>query len=93
MLCALARRARDGGSWHVRVSLARTAMWIQSLPRAPANATPSGLDPAALAPWFIEMESAWGPIRRLGPIARMSETPPRWSLPPAPLGSHPASWD
>ncbi len=93
VLCALSRRAREGGSWHVRVSLARTAMWIQSLPRVPAGATPSGLDPAQLAPWFIEMASAWGPIRRLGPIARMSETPPRWSLPPAPLGSHPASWE
>lgn len=36
VLCALSQRAREGGSWHVRVSLARTAMWIQSLPRAPA---------------------------------------------------------
>jgi len=93
VLCALSRRAREGGSWHVRVSLARTAMWIQSLPRVPEGATPSGLDPARLAPWFIEMESAWGRTRRLGPIARMSETPPRWSLPPAPLGSHPARWE
>jgi len=93
VLCALARRAREGGSWHVRVSLARTAMWIQSLPRVPADAQPSGLNPAKLAPWFIEMQSAWGPIRRLGPIARMSETPPHWTLPPAPLGSHPAHWE
>ena len=30
---ALARRATEGGSWHVRVSLARTSMWIMSLPR------------------------------------------------------------
>jgi crotonobetainyl-CoA:carnitine CoA-transferase CaiB-like acyl-CoA transferase len=93
VLCALARRAREGGSWHVRVSLARTAMWIQSLPRVPADAKPSGLNPAKLAPWFIEMQSAWGPIRRLAPIARMSETPPHWTLPPAPLGSHPAHWE
>jgi hypothetical protein len=77
----------------VRVSLARTAMWIQSLPRVAAGTAPRGLDPAGLAPWFIEMESAWGRVRRLGPVARMSETPPRWVLPPARLGSHPASWE
>jgi crotonobetainyl-CoA:carnitine CoA-transferase CaiB-like acyl-CoA transferase len=91
-MAALARRAAEGGSWHVRVSLARTAMWIQSLPRTPGDASPSGVDPAALAPWWIEMDTAWGRLGRLGPIACMSATPPRWDLPPVPLGSHPASW-
>lgn len=89
---ALARRAREGGSWHVRVSLARTATWMQSLPRTPEGAAPSGLDPGVLAAHRIEMESAWGRIERLGPVLRMSETPPRWDLPPAPLGSHAAAW-
>ena len=88
-MAALSRRAREGGSWHVRVSLARTAMWIQSLPRAPEGAA-AGLEPAALAPWRIAMDTAWGPLERLGPIVRMSGTPPRWDLPPAPLGTHPA---
>ena len=40
VMCTLSRRAREGGSWHVRVSLARTAMWMQSLPRVPAGAKP-----------------------------------------------------
>ncbi len=93
VLVALARRAVEGGSWHVTVSLARTAMWIMSLPRTPAVASPAGLDLAALAPWFIEMDTAWGPLKRLGPIARMSETPPRWDLPPARLGSDPPRWE
>jgi hypothetical protein len=91
-LSALARRASEGGSWHVRVSLARTAMWIMSLPRTPADAAPVGVDSAAIAPWVIETDSAWGQLARLGPIARMSATPPRWELPPAPLGSDPPSW-
>jgi len=93
VLCALARRASEGGSWHVRVSLTRTAMWFMSLPRTDADASPSGLDPAALAPWLIEMDTAWGRLTRLGPIARMSVTSPRWDLPPAPLGSHAALWE
>ena len=89
---ALARRATEGGSWHVRVSLARTAMWIMSLPRTAPDAKPGGFDVASIAPWIIEMDSAWGPLTRLGPIARMSETPPRWDRPPAPLGSDPPAW-
>lgn len=89
---ALSRRAAEGGSWHVRVSLARTAMWLQSLPRTDPEATPSGLDIAALAPWQIEMDTAWGRLQRLGPIARMSATRPHWSLPPAPLGTHAPQW-
>ncbi len=89
---ALERRAREGGSWHVRVSLARTAMWIGSLPRCDEGAAPSGLDPAFLAEQQIEMESAWGRLTRLAPVVRMSGTPARWDRPPAPLGSDPASW-
>jgi crotonobetainyl-CoA:carnitine CoA-transferase CaiB-like acyl-CoA transferase len=92
VLCALARRATEGGSWHVRVSLARTAMWLQALPRAPEGAKPTGLDRTAIRAHEIEMATAWGPLRRLGPILRMSETPPRWEEPPAPLGSHRPSW-
>jgi len=89
---ALARRATEGGSWQVRVSLARTAMWIMSLPRTAPDAKPGGFDAASIAPWIIEMDTAWGALSRLGPIARMSETPSRWDLPPAPLGSDPAAW-
>jgi crotonobetainyl-CoA:carnitine CoA-transferase CaiB-like acyl-CoA transferase len=92
VMCALARRAIEGGSWHVRVSLARTAMWIISLPRTAPDTIPAGLDAAAIAPWLIEIDSAWGRLGRLGPIARMSETPPRWDIPPAPLGSDPPAW-
>jgi crotonobetainyl-CoA:carnitine CoA-transferase CaiB-like acyl-CoA transferase len=92
VLRALERRAREGGSWHVRASLVRTALWIQSLPRAAEGATPSGIDPAVVRAHEIGMETAWGPLARLGPVLRMSETPPHWSLPPAPLGHHPPRW-
>ena len=32
-MTALARRAREGGSWHVRVSLAQTGHWMRRLGR------------------------------------------------------------
>jgi crotonobetainyl-CoA:carnitine CoA-transferase CaiB-like acyl-CoA transferase len=91
-MLALARRATEGGSWHVRVSLTRTAMWIMSLPRVVADAVPRAVDPVEIAPWMIEMQTAWGALKRLGPIGKMSATPLRWDLPPARLGSDPASW-
>lgn len=91
-LAALARRAREGGSWHIRVSLARTAMWLLSLPRTPPAAAPSGIDPTLLDEYGVEMQTAWGPMKRLGPILRMSETPPYWSAPPVPLGTDAAAW-
>ena len=92
VMCALARRTIEGGSWYVRVSLARTAMWIMSIPRTAPDDKPGGFDVASIAPWIVEMDTAWGRLTRLGPIARMSETPPRWDLPPAPLGTDPAAW-
>jgi hypothetical protein len=67
-------------------------MWLLALPRTPEGDAPAGLDLAALAPWTIETDGAWGRHTRLGPIARMSETPPHWALPAAPLGSDPARW-
>lgn len=93
VICALARRASEGGSWHVRVSLARTAMWILSLPRVGDDTSPSGLDTAVIEAHQIRTESAWGPLTRLGPILRMSETPPHWSRPPVPLGQDPPRWE
>ena len=30
-MTALQRRAEEGGSWHVRVSLAGTGRWLQSM--------------------------------------------------------------
>ena len=33
-----------------------------------------------------------GPIRHLRPVIRLSKTPPYWSRPPVPLGTHPPAW-
>lgn len=92
VLRALARRVAEGGTWHVRVSLARTAMEILTLPRASPGTAPVGLDAGVVAEYGISMETAWGPLQRLGPVLRMSETPPGWSRPPVPLGSDPPTW-
>ncbi|MBV9118525.1 MAG: CoA transferase [Acetobacteraceae bacterium] len=91
-LAALVRRARDGGSYHVRLSLCRTAMHLleQGLNEpAPAQAD---VPAAILARYMRERDSALGRLHYLGPVLRYSETPSYWDLPPSPLGAHPPRW-
>jgi crotonobetainyl-CoA:carnitine CoA-transferase CaiB-like acyl-CoA transferase len=85
---ALARRATEGGSWLVRVNLARTGKWIVDRgnvdPTAPLAAIPDGLTQ--------DTDSAAGRITHLKPVTQLSETPPFWARPPAPLGHHKPEW-
>ena len=76
-MVALARRAVEGGSYRVRVSLAQTGRWVESLGRV------QGED-ARLRPPLSHED--------LGPIVGLFETPPYWARPAAPLGSHPSRW-
>ncbi len=91
-MTALLRRATVGGSWHVRVSLAQTGHWLQSLGRVP-----DGL--ACPDPGFDEVrdlletsDSGFGELTAVRHAGRLSETPPRWARPSMPLGSHEPSW-
>ena len=45
-----------------------------------------------LAPFMEEHDTAYGRMRHLRPALEMSETPPRWELPTAPLGSSAPAW-
>ena len=87
-MVALARRAREGGSWLVRVALARTGKWIVDRgtvdPAAARAEEPAGLT--------METDSPAGRIGHLKPVVQMSETPPRWDRPPVPLGHHRPEW-
>ncbi|HUC18073.1 MAG TPA: CoA transferase [Acetobacteraceae bacterium] len=92
-LAALIRRASEGGSWHVQVSLCRTAMMIQEQGRVdPALRPPPPVPADFRAQYMKECDSPIGRLSFLGPVIRMSETSPRWDLPPAPLGAHPPRW-
>ena len=92
---ALARRATEGGSWLVSVALARVGKLIVDQGLLPAEryaSVPDELPEAELASLFGEMDSPAGRIRYLKPVLRLPETPPFFSRPPVPLGSHPAEW-
>jgi len=88
---ALARRAREGGSYLVRVSLAQTGRWVDGLGRVDGRPTPD-LTLDAVQDLLANMDSPFGRLRHVVPAARLSETPAFWSRPAVPLGTHPAAW-
>lgn len=92
-LLALARRAREGGSWQVHVSLCQSAMLLQRQGLLKKfTAAPEVLTEEQLAPLHVQEEGVYGDLRTLGPVLRMSETPPRWDKPTPPLGGGVPIW-
>jgi crotonobetainyl-CoA:carnitine CoA-transferase CaiB-like acyl-CoA transferase len=93
VLAALLRRIREGGSWHVEVSLAATAAWLSSLGRIDAAAVPEGFEPlAGLDQYLQSCETKDGWFEFLGPVVRMAKTPPRCgALPEGIVSPHWAS--
>jgi crotonobetainyl-CoA:carnitine CoA-transferase CaiB-like acyl-CoA transferase len=94
-MVALARRAREGGSWLVRISLAQTGRWLVDrgqVAEAELKDVGKELYPAEIARWSIESDTPVGRLRHLGPTVRLSETAPYWARPTAPLGYHEPVW-
>jgi crotonobetainyl-CoA:carnitine CoA-transferase CaiB-like acyl-CoA transferase len=94
-MVALARRAREGGSWLVRISLAQTGRWLVNrgqVPEAQLGDLPKEFTAAELARWSMTSETPVGKLRHLAPVLRLSETPPRWARPTVPLGYHAPEW-
>jgi crotonobetainyl-CoA:carnitine CoA-transferase CaiB-like acyl-CoA transferase len=91
-MMALLAKAREGGSWHVRVSLAQTGHWLAGLGRLRegfACQDPKLDDIGDL------LETTSGPLGRLTAVrhaARLSATPAFWARPPVALGTHAAMW-
>lgn len=86
VVAAWHRRAVEGGSWRVRVTLARTGLWLRGLGRIDGfGATPH-------VPELVVEDGPFGLVRHLPHAARMSLTPAFWSRPAEPLGASPAAW-
>lgn len=94
VMLALARRAREGGSYQVHVSLCQSAMFVQRRGRlANFQEAPGRLDEASLNTLFVESDTASnGRLRTLGPVLGMSETMPTWARPTPDFGADPALW-
>ncbi|MFD7666017.1 CoA transferase [Streptomyces sp. NPDC059788] len=93
-LLALARRAREGGSYHVQVSLCQSATFLQrqglvdDFAGAPGRLTTDEFERYAVT----DDGTVYGDLKSLGPVIRMSETPPSWSKTTPRLGSSRPEW-
>ncbi|WP_334053858.1 CoA transferase, partial [Burkholderia cepacia] len=91
-MIALARRAREGGSWHVRMSLAQTGRWLQSFGAVPDGLQAPDLALADVRDRIDRIASPFGALDTVRPAERLSATPPSFARPPVPLGTDDARW-
>ena len=92
VLLALTRRAREGGSYHVRVSLCQSGMFIQRQGKGVLDATLKGLPREEAEKLQIAADSPYGPMRFLRPALQMSDTTPFWARSTPKLGGDEPKW-
>lgn len=86
---ALLRQAREGGSWHVRLSLAQTAHWLRRLGRVDASV---GVAPIDRNPYLETTDTGFGRLSAIRHSAQLSRTPPHWARRAEPPGTHAPVW-
>jgi crotonobetainyl-CoA:carnitine CoA-transferase CaiB-like acyl-CoA transferase len=87
---ALAKQRETGGSWHVKVSLARTAAWLRELGRVPGGQRGPRAEFDALLQSF---PSAWGEVQAVSHAARLSRTPAAWTRAAVRPGTDRLDWN
>lgn len=93
VLGALLRRAREGGSYHVKASLTRTSMWVQELGRLPRSRWPHpDLPMQPRESDMVTMEGPYGRVTLPAPITQFSETRAYWERSPEPFGASRPEW-
>ncbi|SAL45535.1 L-carnitine dehydratase/bile acid-inducible protein F [Caballeronia peredens] len=83
------KQQREGGSWHVEVSLAQTGQWLRGLGRIDDGSKTATPD---LAPHMERHESGFGELMAVRPSARFARTPAAYTRPSAPPGSSAPDW-
>lgn len=90
VLTALRRALVEGGSWQVRVALARTAAWLDDLGRHPGNAPDSAAED--VSDLLTETDSAFGRLRHVTVPGSLPGAQPTWTHGPHKPGTDPAQW-
>ena len=91
-MAALARRATEGGSWHVRVSLAQTGRWLQSFGQVTDGWKAPDVTFEEVRDCLGTVESEFGRVLGVQPAETLDQTPAYFALPPVRIGAHEARW-
>ncbi|QQC65580.1 CoA transferase [Paraburkholderia ginsengisoli] len=91
-MVALTRRAIEGGSWHVRVSLAQTGRWLQSFGQIADGWQLPDLTLDDVRDCVATVQSEFGRVLAVQPAEEMEQTPAFYALPPTRVGAHEATW-
>ncbi|MES2168821.1 MAG: CoA transferase [Pseudomonadota bacterium] len=91
-MMARLRQVREGGSWHVKVSLAQTGCWLWNLGCLDNGLAVGDLTADEILPFIEQSPSGFGALRGVRHAAVMSATPAFWQRPAMPLGSHEPVW-
>lgn len=92
VMLALHKRATEGGSWLVRLSLVQVAHWIAGLGTVDASNARAELADDEIAAITMETGGPFGRLRHLKPVVQLSETPSFYARPAEPLGSSKPEW-
>lgn len=91
-MVALARRATEGGSWHVRLSLAQTGRWLQSFGLVQDGWRAPDVSSDDVSDCLGTVDSTFGRVRGVLPAEMLDLTPAFYALPPVEVGADSASW-
>lgn len=91
-MVALGRRAREGGSWLVRTSLAQVGKWLVDLGEVDPAGVAAEFTPEELDRWSMESDTPAGRVRHLRPVVTLSRTAPFWARSSVPLGHDRPEW-
>ncbi|GJH10421.1 CoA transferase [Caballeronia novacaledonica] len=86
---ALWKQQREGGSWHVQISLAQTGHWLRGLGRIEDGLKAAKPD---FAPYVGRYESGFGELMAVRPSAQLARTPAGYARDSEPPGTSAARW-
>lgn len=86
---ALYHQIKQGGSWHVQVSLARTGHWLRSLGQNPDWLRCTAPD---VSKYLTPYPTSYGDLRALPHPAQFSTSRVEWKRPSSPPGTHAPVW-
>ena len=93
VMSAWMKRAREGGSWRVSVSLARTGLWLRSLGRLTDSFAVQEPSQDDIADLLETHASGFGHLTAVRHAAVLPVTPTFEAWPAMPLGSSAAVWN